>query len=410
MKGADLKRSGYALLLVVSLASMLFSFLAMSFAGYILFQDHIPPYIKDYLIDRPTIRRVLYSLSNSAYYGRTGTELGDGRSAIEAVLNDPIGIYVNSRGEIFVSDHLHHRVRKISEGMISTVAGNSWRGFSGDGQRATLARLSYPEGLMQDPSGTLFVADRENHRLRKISPEGIIRTVAGTGRQGFSGDGGPANQSRLNGPTDVYISSTRALYVADRSNHRVRRIDPDGIITTIAGTGWPGFSGDGGPAVKAALNEPYGVTLDHVGNIFIADSGNHSIRRVSADGTITTVAGTGEAGFSGDGDHATRARLNNPSAIFVTAQNDIFITDEHNHRIRKISPSGIIQTIAGNGIAGYSGDGGPATHASLNDPEDLWIDTAGNIIFTDGDNHLIRKIAPNGIITTIAGGGTVIYP
>jgi NHL repeat. len=196
------------------------------------------------------------------------------------------------------------------------------------------------------------------------------------------------------------------LFFAD-SNHRIRRISQDGIITTIAGTGQPGYSGDGGPAIKAKLNEPYGVYIDDSGNIYIADSGNHRVRKISRDGNITTIAGTGVAGFSGDGGMAKGARLNSPQDIFVTLSNEIYINDEHNNRIRKISQDGIIKTVVGNGRPGYAGDGEASAKASLNDPEYLWVDVSGQIYVTDGDNNLVRKVDTKGIITTIAGDNTI---
>jgi sugar lactone lactonase YvrE len=366
-------------------------------------------YVKDYLLDRRIARRFLYAVSAPATYTHTGKEIGDGGPATDAVLNDPTGIYIDNYGAIFVAERKQHRIRRIFHGVISTVAGNGRSGFSGDGILASRARLSHPGGLVGDNSGNLFLADTLNHRIRRISSDGTVTTVAGNGERGFVGDGGPAVEARLRSPTDVCLGSTGALYVADFENHRIRQISSDGTMTTVAGNGRAGFSGDGGPAIEASLNTPYGVEVDQQGNLYVADSKNHRIRKVSRDGMITTVVGTGIAGFSGDGGMATAAQLNSPQALFITLSNDMYINDEHNHRIRKVAPSGIIETVAGNGKASYAGDGGRATQASLNDPEDVWVDTAGNLFITDGDNHRIRKVDTRGIITTIAGGGVVIY-
>jgi trimeric autotransporter adhesin len=372
-------------------------------------QGHRFFYAQDYLLDKAVVRHFLYAISEPAAYTHTGKEIGDGGPATAAVLNDPTGIYIDDHGAIFVAERKHHRIRKIFHGIISTVAGNGRSGFSGDGLLASLARLSHPGGLVGDRSGNLLLADTLNHRIRRISSDGTITTVAGNGERGFVGDGRLAVEARLKSPTDICLGSSGALYVADFENHRIRRISSDGMITTVAGNGQAGFSGDGGPAIQASLNTPYGVAVDQQGNFYIADSKNHRIRKVSRDGIITTVAGTGVASFSGDGGMATAAQLNSPQALFITASNDMYINDEHNHRIRKVAPSGIIETVAGNGKASYAGDGGRATQASLNDPEDVWVDMAGNLFITDGDNHRIRKVDTRGIITTIAGGGVVTY-
>jgi sugar lactone lactonase YvrE len=375
----------------------------------VFFRDYHLFYVQDYLLDKAVVRRFLYAVSDPAAYPHTGREIGDGGSATAAVLNDPTGIYIDVHGAIFVAERKHHRIRKIVRGVISTVAGNGRSGFSGDGILALRARLSHPGGLVGDRSGNLFFADTLNHRIRRVSLDGIVTTIAGSGKRGFVGDDGFAVKARLKSPTDICLDSSGALYVADFENHRIRRITPDGMITTVAGNGQAGFSGDGGLAIEASLNTPYGVEVDQQDNLYVADSKNHRIRKVSRNGIITTVAGTGVAGFSGDGDLATAAQFNSPQALFITAAHDIFINDEHNHRIRKVSSSGIIETIAGNGQAAYTGDGGRATQASLNDPEDIWVDTAGNLFITDGDNHRIRKVDTQGIITTIAGGGIVTY-
>ena len=228
--------------------------------------------------------------------------------------------------------------------------------------------------MFVDAAGNLFIADGSNNRIRKVDPAGTISTVAGTGVGGgfgFSGDGGPATGAQLNAPFGVFVDAAGNLFIADVGNHRIRKVDPAGTISTVAGTGvggFSGFSGDGGPATEAQLHFPAGVFVDAAGNLFIADASNHRIRKMDPAGTISTVAGTGVEGFSGDGGPATEAQLHFPAGVFVDAAGNLFIADASNHRIRKVDPAGTISTVAGTGTAGFSGDGGPATGAQLNGP------------------------------------------
>lgn len=336
-----------------------------------------------------------------------GLDKDEHRRPLKAVFHDPSGIYLDSSGRIYFSERGNHVIRLIADGKLTSIAGNCQCGFSGDGQRACSVRLNYPGGLAGDRKGCLLIADSGNHRIRMISNDGSICTIAGTGIQGYSGDGHEATKARLNKPMNVCIDHFGNIYIADWGNHRIRRITPTGIITTVAGVGRAGLLGDGGPASKSCLNESFGVYADRDGNIYIADSGNHRVRKISSDGIITSIAGIGVEGFSGDGGFATEAQLNSPQAVFVTNSKEIYINDEHNHRIRRILPSGLIITIAGNGRADYCGDGCLAINACLYDPEGIWVDDSKNLFITDGDNHRIRKVNPNGIITTIAGSGNI---
>ncbi len=290
---------------------------------------------------------------------------------------------------------------------VRTVAGNGASGYSGDGGPATAAGLPYPTGVAVDANGNLYIADGSNNRVRKVSPNGIITTVAGNGNQGFSGDGGPATAASLHGPHSVAVDTNGNLFIADTSNHRVRKVNPDGIIITVAGIGFTtiGVSGDGGPATAAGLYAPFGVAVDAQGNLYIANYNHHRVRKVSPNGIITTVAGNGNQGFSGDGGPATAASLNNPHGVAVDANGNLYIADGSNNRVRKVSPNGIITTVAGNGNQGFSGDGGPATAAGLYGPVDVAVDTNGNLFIADSSNHRIRRVTPNGMIATIAGSG-----
>ena len=258
---------------------------------------------------------------------------------------------------------------------ITTIAGTGEFGFSGDGGPAVEAELRNLYGVAVDSAGNLYIADTRNRRIRKIDSTGTITTIAGTGEVGFSGDGGPAAVARLTFPYGVAVDSAGNLYIADTGNQRIRKVDSTGTITTIAGTGEVGFSGDGGPAVEAELRNPYGVAVDSAGNVYIADSSNHRIRKVDSTGTITTIAGTGEVGFSGDGGPAVEAELRSPRGVAVDSAGNVYIADVSDRRIRKVDSTGTITTIAGTGEVGFSGDGGPAVEAELRSPV-VWRWTA----------------------------------
>ncbi len=293
-------------------------------------------------------------------------------------------------------------------GIISTIAGNGTSGSGGDGGVATSAQLNFPSGMAMDSSGNLYIADYNNHRIRKVTSGGTINTVVGTGTGGYSGDTGAAASAQINSPNDVVFDSSGNLYIADYFNHCIRKVDTGGIITTVAGTTTGGYSGDNGPATSAQLNSPAGIAIDSSGNLYIADEVNHRIRKITiADGNITTVAGTTTAGYSGDNGAATSAQLNHPFGVAVDSSgNNLYIADRFNHSIRKVT-GGIITTVAGNTTLGYSGDGGAATSAQLNYPLDVAVDSSGNIYIADSDNHRVRKVTTGGIISTVAGDGTL---
>jgi len=294
-------------------------------------------------------------------------------------------------------------------GSITTVAGTGTGGYNGDGRTATSAQLNGPYGISVDAAGNLYISEWYNHRIRKVDAStGTISTVAGVGGAGSGLDGIPATSTALNSPEDVAVDGAGNLYIADSLNNRVRKVNAStGVITTIAGTGLPGYSGDGGPGTAAELNDPAGVALDAAGNIYIADQSSHRIRRVdAATGIITTFAGTGEAGFSGDGGPATHAELFNPVHLTFDATGNLFIADSFNHRVRKVSSAGIITTVAGNGVGGYLGDGGPAISAQLKNPAGVAVDRSGNLYIADQSNLRIRKVDTSGRISTVAGGGT----
>ena len=330
---------------------------------------------------------------------------GDGGPAVEARLNGPTGVAVDRSGGLYITDRLNHRVRRVdASGTITTIVGTGERGYSGDGGPAVAARLNLPWDLAVDGSGNLYIADTQNRRVRRVDRVGIITTVAGNGGRGFGG-GGPAVRESLDFPSGVAVDGSGNLYIAESGDGRVFRVDVSGTLTTVAGTGERGYSGDGGPAAEAQLAEPKGVAMDKAGNLYIADSWNHRIRRVDPGGTITTVAGTGESGYSGDGGAAATAQLNYPTGGSVDEAGNLYIADSENHRIRRVDVSGVITTIAGTGESGYTGDGLPAAGAWLHTPKGVALDGAGNLYIADSENHRIRRVDGTGSIATIAGMG-----
>ena len=318
---------------------------------------------------------------------------GDGGPAAAAQLNAPRTTATDSAGNTYVTDTENNRIRRISAaGIITTVAGNGTAGYSGDGGPATAARLSNPHGIDVDTAGNVYIADSANHRIRRVSPSGVITTIAGTGSTTYNGDGIPATSASLAYPKGVTVAPDGSLYVGDANHHRVRRFVPGGMISTVAGTGTAGYSGDGGPATAAQLRLPRNVAFGADGSFFIADDSNFAVRRVSPAGVITTIAGTGTAGYSGDGGPATSARLGEVRDVAVDPAGNVYIADEQNHRIRRVSPSGIITTFAGTGTSGFSGDGGTPQSARVAGPRGVEVTPSGDVLIGDTGNHRIRRV------------------
>ncbi len=292
--------------------------------------------------------------------------------------------------------------------IIETMAGIGGKeSYTGDGGPATLAKLNLPMAMAIDKVGNIYIADERNSAIRKVDNAGIITTVAGNGIFDYAGDGGPATAAHLSNVAGLAIDANDNLYVADEVNNRIRKIDRNGRITTIAGNGKMGYSGNGKAATLAALYYPIGVAVDAVGNVFFADAGNNAVRCITKDGIINTVAGTGAGGYTGDGGPASAARLSHPTGVAIDPGGDLYIADEKNNVIRKVSPArgGKISTIAGTGKPGYGGDNGPARNASLNNPTGIAADSAGNLYIADYNNNRIRKIDAAGSMTTVAGTG-----
>ncbi len=294
------------------------------------------------------------------------------------------------------------------------MAGNGSYGSSGDGGLATEAQLGDPFGVATDQAGNVYIAEWQGHRVRKVSSSGIISTLAGTGVDGFSGDGGPATSAQLFFPSDVAVDGTGNVYIADSGNNRIRKVDASGTISTVAGSGdtghfQGGFSGDGGPATSAELSIPGALTFDSIGVMYIADSWNHRVRRVDTTGTITTVAGSTARGFSGDGGPATSAQFDHVGDVAVGPAESLYVVDTFNQRVRKVDSSGTITTVAGGGGAGFSGDGGPATSAGFGTQiYGVEVDPWGNF-FLSVDRR-IRRVDASGTITTVAGTGIPTHP
>jgi sugar lactone lactonase YvrE len=322
---------------------------------------------------------------------------GDGGAATAASISITGGVYVDASGNMYVTDQTNERVRKVDLlGNISTIAGSGTAGFSGDGGHATAARISHPSDVVVDAAGKVYFSDLNNNRIRMVSG-GAITTVAGNGAGAYTGDGGPASAAALDNPCGLCMDASGKIYIATRYAIRIFNT-ATGIITTCAGNGTPGFSGDGGPATNAQFNGVNFFAMDAANNLYISDNGNHRIRKVSTSGTITTIAGSASGpGFSGDGGPATNAQLNNPAGAAVDASGNVYIADAINYRIRKIDASGIIRTIAGTGAASYSGDGGAATAAALDYPQDFAFDINHNLVFDDIQNFRIRSLSINSL-------------
>jgi sugar lactone lactonase YvrE len=340
---------------------------------------------------------------------------GDSGPATNAKLWNPSGVAVDGSGNLFIVDAFNYRIREVStNGVITTLAGNGVGAggagsYSGDGGAATNAGMNEVVGVALDAGGNLFVCDFNNNRIREVSTNGVITTVAGNGIKGYSGDGGAATNASLNNPNDVAIDGSGNLFIADWGNQRIRKVNTNGTITLFAGNGANGYTGNGGPATNASLSYPVGVATDASGNLFIADAGNAVIRKVNTNGIITTFAGNGTAGYSGDGGPATSAELNVGAGVAVDASGNLFIADVYNNRVRKVSTNGIITTVAGNGKPGYAGDGGSATAARLWYPYGVGVDALGDLFIAEEFNERVRKVGTNGIITTVAGDGKLGY-
>ena len=324
----------------------------------------------------------------------TTTYPGDGNQSVAVGINTPWGLAIDAQGRVYYADSAANVVRRIAlNGNVTTIAGTGTAGSTGDGGQATAARLSAPVRVAFDANGNLFIADSANNKIRKVTmATGVITTVVGTGTAGNTGDGGQATAARLRTPYDVAFGPDGSMYIADRANHKIRKVNTaTGVITTFAGSGQAGYNGDEITATTARLNSPYSVDVDNDGNVYIADYDNERVRLVDTNGIIHTFAGTGVATIDGDGGPATEAGLHKPQYVLATPTGDVWIGESNNNRVRLVR-NGQIDTIAGSGQFGYLGDGGPALYSTWSRPSSMALDSAGNLWVVDRGNRRIRVI------------------
>ncbi|HKY41659.1 MAG TPA: hypothetical protein VJM50_01085 [Pyrinomonadaceae bacterium] len=368
------------------------------------------PAVRRTLKEREPFKGAYVRYSKWRYDWRSPSDVGDGKNAREIIIESPMGLAEDASGNLYVSDRANRVVWRIEPSGQATVIAGSGRvtGVDGFPRSRVIARevdFAIPEGLVIDKDQNLLLADSLNHAILKIDRGGYLTLIAGNGRDGFNGDGIKATDASLGLPYDVRLDSKGNIYVADVSNHRIRKIDSNGLISTVAGTGVAGYSGDGGPAINAQLNMPYGILLDSQDNLLIADSDNHVVRKVGSDGIIRTIAGSGQRGYEGDGGPALAAKFDSPQALALDSAGRLYIGDEHNNAIRIMEPDGTIRTLVGTKGPGFSGDGGPASAAQIADPENIWVRKDGSILISARDNARLRIVSPNGIINTFAGRG-----
>ena len=361
-----------------------------------------------YVADRSNIVRAYTPAGAWTNFAGTGEQgfAGDGGPAASAELEAPHDLAADTSGILYIADGA--RLRAVgADGIIVTIAGDASPGAIGDGGNATAAPLVHPSAVALDDAANLYLAETGAQRVRQVTPAGTMATLAGTGVPGQAGDGGPAASAQLDAPMGVAVDAFGNVLVADTNNHRVRQITPTGRISTLVGTGTSGISPDGLAGAQTPLNAPEGVCADPAGFFYIVDTGNHRVLRV-APGTaaVVSVAGTGSAGYAGDGGPANYAQLDRPTACAADTAGNLFIADTANHSIRQVTPAGTISTIAGTGIAGFGGDGQPATSALLNGPAGVAVSGSGQIFVSDTGNNRIRLITSEGLITTVAGAGT----
>lgn len=366
--------------------------------------------VRHALINHWPLKEPYLKYSKWRYHWRSPSDVGSGKDAAQIIIEGPMGIGEDHEGNIFVSDREGKLVWEFEKsGRAIVIAGTGrptgTNGLPPGSSPAQELDLAMPEGLAVDQDDNVLLADSYNHVILRVDRAGNATRFAGTGERGRGADGVKATDSALSFPVDVRLDSKGNVFIADLRNHRIRKITRDGLITTVAGTGEAGYSGDGGPASKAQLDMPYGIWLDKDDNLLIADSTNNRVRKVTSDGIIRTVAGTGQEGYDGDGGPATAAKLNSPQSLGGDPQGRIYIGDEHNNAIRILDPDGTIRTLVGSKGPGFSGDGGPAAQAQIADPENIWVRHDGSILISARDNARLRIISPAGIISTFAGRG-----
>ncbi len=352
-------------------------------------------------ISMPCKGQIITTIAGSPTAGYSG----DGAAATAALLREPDGLNVDSSGKLYIADYGNHCVRRIdATGIITTIAGTGTAGYTADGVPATTSELNRPDGVAIDLAGNVYIYEAHNYRVRKIDLSGIISTVAGTGTGGYTGDGGAATAAEIY--TDPgCVDKFGNIYIADVVTNRLRMINAGtGIISTIAGDGTTAYAGDGLPATAAELNSPDDIASDNSGNLYIVTSNDGRIRKIDSDGIITTIAGTGGHGSTGDGGPATIATFDQPAYAVIDSIGNIYVADQSSNNVRKIDRTGIINLLAGSGTRGYTGDGGPATAAELSAPIGTAVNIYGDVYISDFNNNCVRKISYNNNLPSIRRG------
>jgi trimeric autotransporter adhesin len=369
-------------------------------AGNIYFSDSI----------RHVVRKLSASGTLSIFAGkeRSSGFSGDGGQAAEAQLNSPGALAVDPAGNVYIADASNYRARVVNPaGVIRTLAGTGTYGSGGDGATAAAATIGLLDSIAADGAGNVYLVDTNQERVRRVNAAGVIDTVLGTGTGGFNGDSNPPKSTRLNMPRGLAVDGAGSLYVAEQNGQRVRKMTMAGVVSTIAGTGVSGYAGDGGNGAAAKVANPLRVAADALGNVYIME--HRRIRKVTTAGVISTFAGSNDGALIGDGGPVENAFFDGPEKLTADAAGNIYIADQWNYRVRKVSTDGIVSTVAGTGVPGYSGDGGPATNADLDYPISVAVDNSGNVYLSDRFNGRVRKVTPGGTISTYAGGGTGGY-
>jgi hypothetical protein len=333
-----------------------------------------------------------FTISTVAGTGKQGMS-GDGGPASDALIERPTAVALDSKGNLYIANEQVPRVRMVTpEGIITTVVGTDHTDAQDGDRPAGETNLSNAYGIATDSDDNLYVLSRGHAKIFRVGVDGIARHIAGTGVSGFSGDGGPALKAQINFSNHLVADIAGNLFVADTANHRVRKISTNGVITTVAGTGKSGFSGDGGPAVEAELGAPAAIAIDAIGNVYIAEFFNHRIRKITTEGIITTIAGTGTPGYNGDGQLAIESQIGEPTGVAVDRAGYVYISDQVNMRVRVVTPSGVMHTVAGTGNLGHTGDGGPAEKAQTSNPDIIAFGPNGNLFIPDHINAVVRKL------------------
>ena len=333
-----------------------------------------------------------FTITTVAGTGEMGFS-GDGGPAIEARIQRPTAVALDNHGNLYIADEQNRRVRMVGpDGIISTVVGSGRSEVQNQDLPAIETNLDLAYGIATDKDDNLYVLSRGHSKIFKVGSDGIARRVVGMGEQGFGGDGGPAIDARINFPDHLVVDARGNLFIADTGSHRVRRVSPDGMITTVAGMGELGFRGDGGPAVAAQLAHLVAIAIDGEGNLYIADFNNHRIRKLSTDGIMASIAGTGESGYNGDGKPVIECQIGEPCGVAVDRGGYVYIGDQVNNRVRVVTPSGMMYTVAGTGVRGHTGDGGPAEKAQTSNPDIIAFDKEDNLYIPDHLNGVVRKL------------------